>query len=275
MIPEIDKYLGGGLKVGSFTVLLAYTGIGKSWAAGHLCKIANRLGNSALYIPTEMANRTVRLRWKMQCSGFSQEDIFIRGGEVRTAVLLNARRGAQTYLITEEEKDLHVDDVPSIVSEIEEKFNDKIKLIVFDSLDETQTPKNFKSNEKIEKSTEKYTWFKNYLKDNSIAGATTTQAQRRGETARWLKASHVGDDINKIRKATIGISLNQSIAGEEDCDLMRVFIFKHTDGPAGAKAWVKRDLEFGQFVTDSGRYTDLRDYKETVIEEQAEYEGEE
>jgi len=259
---SLDSVLGGGLKAGRFVILLGFLGRGKSWAVNHLAKMATRYGVSPLYIPIEMPNRTARLRFKMSFGGLTEKEIYENPGLARSATKRSLLKKSDLFILSDKEKEMSVDDIPSVVDEIRQKHNKHIKLILIDSADDMEPPKGKKYRDKIEGSTEKYTWLKNYAKDNDICIITTVQSQRRGGEKKWLDATTISDDITKARRATVGISLNVSME-EEKLGYCRIYLFKHTDGRVGTRIWVKQDFSIGQFVVDWGKYNPLL-YKEMI-----------
>ena len=207
-IKPIDNALGGGLKKGMFVVLLAYLGVGKSWATIHLAKMATRLGQSPLIIPLEMPNKMLRTRLKMSFTGMTTAEINRSPTSAKNIIEESLIKKTEILILSEEESSFYVDGLSSVLDEIESKHFIRPKLILLDSADDMLPPRGEKYSSKIEKSTAIYTYLKNFAKDNDICIVTTTQAQRRGESKWWLTSGTVGEDINKVRRATVGISLN-------------------------------------------------------------------
>lgn len=258
-IPEMDEQIIMG--AGTFAVILAYTNIGKSWCLTHLAKMATMQGVSCLYIPTEMSNITCRFRFKMALSAMGKVDISNDPGSAKEKINNAMIKNSEIMLISEEEKGMAVDELPRIIEEVETKLGKKLNLILLDSAAEMLPPRGqYKT--KIEASTATYTYLKNLAATEELCIITTHQATREGHDADWLAANHVSSDINLIRKATLGISLN---ATEEEIqkNFRRLYVFKNTDGPVGSKYWVRQDLGRGQFRVDSGAYV-KKQYTEMV-----------
>ena len=251
-IERLDRQLGGGLKPGNYVVVQAYLGMGKSWLMTHLAKMAVRFGNSPLLIPTEMANNTSKVRLRMSFTGLTKDDVFEKPNQVRNQVMSSMNKGADIFLLSEEEKLMRIDELPAVIEDTETRTGKKIKLILFDSADDMAPPVGrYKS--KIDENTAIHTYLKNLAKKEEICIVTTAQAQRGAETKFWLGAATVADNINKFRKATVGISIN-AIEKEKKRWLYRLWLFKNTDGAEGARVWVKRDYTRGQFITKFGKY---------------------
>ena len=251
-IAPIDQQLKGGLRVGNYVIILAYLGMGKSWCINHLAKMAVRFGNSPLVIPTEMANETARLRFRMSFTGLTTEQVFERPAEVRNQVAKSMLKGADIFLLSEEEKSMRVDELPAIIEDTEAKTGKEIKLILFDSADDLLPPDGHYA-KPIDANTAIHTFLKNYAKDENKCVVSTVQAQRIGGEKFWLNAANVSDNINKFRKATVGISINGK-ENEKKRWYYRMWLFKNTDGREGARIWARRDFERGQFVTRYSRY---------------------
>lgn len=263
-VPPLDKMLKGGIRKGAYVVIQAFTGVGKTWCSIHLAKMANRYGNSVLLIPTEAANSTVRLRSRMCWTGMEDHEILENIGRVGDIMRSSMLKKSMTYIVSEEEKMMYADDVPSLVEEVENITGKKISLIMLDSADELMAPRGQRYGNKREENTATHIFLKNYAKSSGIAIATTAQITREGETKKWLGAANVAENIEKIRKATIGISMN---AQNEEIlkGYFRFWLFKHTDGAVGSKAWVRHDFKHGQLIASWGFYR--RDPYETMIKE--------
>lgn len=249
----IDNQLKGGLKEGSYVIIQAFTNVGKSWAANHLCKMAVRFGNSALMVATEISNETAKLRFHMSFSGLTDDEVFNRLEYSRGKMTGSMNKHADIYLLNEEEKTMHIDSLPSVIEETENKTGKRIRLIVLDSADDMLPPKG-RYDKALDANSATHTFLKNYAKNEKRCIISTAQVRREGETKYWLGPSNVGNNIEKIRKATVGISLNAT-KEEIDRGFFRMWLFKHTDGNVGARAWVKNNFKIGQFVTKYGPYS--------------------
>jgi len=199
-------------------------------------------------------------------TGMTREEMDNDSAKAKSQTKKSMIKRSEIFLLSEEEKGMAVDDLPATLDEIEEKTGKKIRLILIDSADDMLPPKSpeLQRATSIEKSTAKYTWLKNYSKDNDLCILTTCQSQRRGETKWWLTSGTIGDDINKVRKATFGISIN-GLDSEVKLGLARLLVFKNTDGPTGQACWIANDFERGQFCVDNGPYN-RSEYKELMAE---------
>ena len=251
-IPLLDRAMGGGLKFGNYVLLLGFTGVGKSWLCVHLCKIAARIGNSVLYIPTELANRTAKIRLRMCMSGKTQDEINERPGEVKKIIEKSLVKKSNIFLLSEEEKMMSVESLPNVLDDIESRYGKRPRVIIFDSADDLQPPKGRYDNSR-DANTAIHTYLKNFAKDNDSCVMSTVQAKAEAEKGWWLGEGMMADNINKPRKATRALSINAT-KGELAEDYCRLYFFKNSDGPSGSKVWVKRNLGIGQFVMDSGWY---------------------
>jgi archaellum biogenesis ATPase FlaH len=248
-----DRTLGGGIHAGEFGILQAYTGVGKTWACCHLSKHAVRLGNSCLAGFMETSNRLIRLRMKMTFSGMTKEEIAADPQTVASRIQEGSTHHAEVFLLSEDEKGMSVDELPSVLEETEERnHGEKIRLVLLDSADDMLPPRG-KYHSELEKTTAKYTWLKNFAKDTERAIITTVQSQRIGETRYWLTKGTVAEDINKSRKATLGVSLNAT-RDEVEKGFMRWLVFKHSEGRTGGRCWIRSDFSRGQLYTESGEY---------------------
>jgi hypothetical protein len=250
-IPYLDAYFGGGIKFGSYGLIMGFTSSGKSWAIDHLIKCAARIGVSCLYLPIEMANTTAKLRLRMCLAGMSEDEVFSQYGSTREIVKRSMQRNSNIFILGEEEKGMSVVDIPSVLEDIKDTYGIEPKLILIDSLDDMRPPPGRYSSE-LEANSALHTWIKNFAKDTETAVINTVQS-RRDETIWWLSAQNIGGNIKKAQRATWAISIN-SQEGEVKAGYFRLYLFKHTDGAVGAKVWVKRNFNIGQFVIDAEEY---------------------
>ena len=269
-IKPLDKALKGGLKRGSYVVLQAYTGVGKSWCVNHLAKMAVRYGHSVLVVPTEMPNTTAKLRFRMSFTGLTDDEVYEQLGEVKNKTRESMLKGARILLLSEEEKGCCVDRIPSIVEEEETRRGCKIPLLIFDSADDLRPPSGSKFEKDISANTAIHVFLKNYAKNTERCIITTAQVKRIGETKFWLGPADVGDNIEKFRKATVGISISslKENPAEQEKGLMRLWLCKATDGPTGLKMWMKNDFKHGQFVTKYGMFPGSKEWDLLVAAEQ-------
>lgn len=263
-IDPIDKQLRGGLKKTNYVIIQGFTGMGKSWCINHLARMAVRFGNSPLVIPTEMSNYTAKLRFRQSFTGLTVKEALKRPEEVRKNTARSMTRGADIFLLSEEEKGMRVDELPAVLEDTESKTGKKIDLILIDSPDDLLPP-NGRYKNQLESNTAIHTYLKNFAKNEDRCVVGTAQVQRGGEKKEWLGASNVGDNINKIRKATVAISIN-GLNKEKERWLYRMWLFKNTDGMEGARVWARRDFQRGQFVTKYARY-ERSAYKDIIDNE--------
>lgn len=263
-IDPIDKQLGGGLKKTNYVIIQGFTGMGKSWAVNHLAKMAVRFGNSPLVIPTEMSNYTAKLRFRQSFTGLTASEALQKPEDVKKYTARSMTRGADIFLLSEEEKGMRVDELPAILDNTESRTGKKIDLILIDSPDDLLPP-NGRYKNQLEANTAIHTYLKNFAKNEEKCVVGTAQVQRGGGEREWLGPSNVGDNINKIRKATVAISIN-GLTTEKERWLYRLWLFKNTDGMEGAKIWAKRDFRRGQFVTKYARY-ERTAYKDIIDKE--------
>jgi replicative DNA helicase len=263
-IPTLDNPLGGGLHLGQFIIIQAFTSRGKSQCIIHLAKRAVRSGNSCLVVPTEMSNRTWKLRWKSSVTALGTSELRNSPKEYQRMRKQVFMRKSSLYLLDEEEKSMSVDALGAVIDNIKQRDGREIKLLLLDSADDLRPPGR-PSRDKIENSTATYTFLKNFAKDRNICVVTTSQSQRAAAKRWWAGSDNIGDDINKVRKAHVGISINARDS-ELQKNYARLFLFKHTDGPVGAKCWIRNDYGRGQFGYYSQEY-DHTAYKEIMKKE--------
>jgi hypothetical protein len=192
----------------------------------------------------------------MSFTGMTDHEIRSNMSEVKETIQVSLVRKSDVLILDDDEKSLYVDDLSALVGEIETKYSKKIDLILIDSADDMLPIHGCKYGNTLEATDAKYTWLKNYAKNEDKCVITTVQSKAEGEKKFWLTAGTVGLGFVKARKATVGISLNAT-PEEIKAGLCRIYLFKHTDGRTGAKSWIRQDFSRGQFVTASGDYDRL------------------
>jgi KaiC/GvpD/RAD55 family RecA-like ATPase len=268
-INAIDSAYGGGLSAPNLVVLQGFTGRGKTWSICHLTKMGLRLGNDAVVLVTEMNAKKFLTRMRTSLTGMTwkeyQEDKFAAWEIMKKSLV----RGSQLHLISDAvklDKDFTIDSLAGMVEEIEEKTKKDQKLILIDSPDDMEPPKGEIYRSPIEKSKAIYTWLRNYSQDKNKLVIVTSQSQRRSETLLWTTSGNIGDDLNKVRRATLGISIN-GYKSEVEAGFIRLLVFKNTYGPEMKAAWIETDFNRGMFRKDDGEIKGLsiEDYKKKLL----------
>ena len=269
-VPAIDGAYGGGLTTPNLVILQAFTGRGKTWSICHLAKIGLRLGNDVVACVTEMNAKKFLARMRQTITGLTSYEIRDNIDGAKKVLMRSLVRGSMFHLISDQVKldtDFSVDSIEGLVQEIEEKRGRPQKIILIDSPDDMEPPKNWsiRSDKPIEKSKAIWTWLRNYSQENDKLIVATSQSQRRAETLLWTTAGNIGDDINKVRRSTLGISIN-GYKSEVEAGFVRLLVFKNTYGPDMKSAWVETDFNRGMFVKDFGEIKnfDLEDYKKRL-----------
>lgn len=274
-IPSIDAALGGGFRAPNLGVVQAYTGRGKTWAAAHLAKMATRFGHNALVIINEMHGAVFKLRTRMSILGCSAEDLItnkISYKECRERINRAMIMGSKIYVHDDSDKSLRASDIPGLVENYEDQIGKPIDVIIIDSADDLLPPD--MSQQRIirresDSTSPTYSYLRGYTQSKMKLVITTTQSQRRGEKLLWLKSGTVGDDINKSRRATIGVSIN-AFDSELAAGYHRLLLYKNTHGPADISCWCRHKYGIGQFVTEAG---EVKGYNLTEYQRRLERDG--
>lgn len=264
-IPQIDEALGGGLQRGFFYIILGYTGVGKTWHLIHLGKMAARLGYLVVHIVVETSNKVLADRYKMSMSGETMSSIDRGYKNISELVRKSMLEHSNIEFLDEDEKTAKVDSLEVIITEVTNKYGRKPDLLLIDSLEDYEPPKG-KYTDKHEKELETFTFGKNLAKDLNICVVTSVQGKSNSRTVDWAGRQHVAGFLGKVRRATVGVSINVN-PKEELLGLERLFIFKNNEGPTGAKVLVKRNLEKGQVVLGSWAIPDWGKYMGDVEKE--------
>lgn len=268
-IPSIDNAYGGGLSSPNFVVLQGFTGRGKTWSICHLAKVGLRLGNDVVALVTEMNARKFLSRMRQTLTGLSLGEQRDNITQTREIIRRSLVRGSKFHLVSDQVKldtDFHIDSLETIVEEIEERRGREQKIILIDSPDDMEPPADRRYNGEIEKSKAIYTWLRNYCQQKDKLIVVTSQSQRKSETLLWTTSGNIGDDLNKIRRSTLGISIN-GYKSEIEAGFIRLLVFKNTYGPDMKAAWVETDFQRGMFQKNSGEIAGLNmeQYKNMLL----------
>ena len=267
-IPAIDLAIGGGFIAPNLAIIQAFTGRGKTWSMTHLIKMAARLGNDCVVFETEMATVKFKNRMRMSLTGMSYSDLLRNLNEADATMKASMVANSEIHIVPEVKmgKNYSITALKSIIDEIQDRTGKEQALIFIDSPDDLDPPKEAYASNKIEKSQAVFTWLRNYSQTENKCLIVTCQSQRSAENLLWTTSGNIGDDINKVRRATIGISIN---AFKKECDAgyIRLLVFKNTHGPEMKACWIKTNYEIGQFIQEAGaiKGLNLTDYKQMLL----------
>lgn len=271
-IPALDNAYGGGLSTPNLVLLQAFTGRGKTWSICHLAKIGLRMGNDVIAFVTEMNSKKFLGRMRQTLTGLTPSEIRYNIEKAREILEKSLVRGSKFHLISEQvrlDTDFSVDSIESIVKSKEDQRGVPQKVILIDSPDDLSPPRGFGSSRttEIDKSKAIWTWLRNYSHQNDKLIVATSQSQRKVESVLWTTSGNIGEDINKSRRSTLGISLN-GYKTEVEAGFLRLLIFKNTYGPDMRAAWIETDFEHGMFEKNSGEIKGLKidQYKNMLIQ---------
>jgi len=261
-VDPIDKQMGGGFHRGLLYQMLGYLGTGKTWMMVHIGKMAVRFGKLVLHVACEDSNARISKRYKSALAACDMDEVSSNYKYIGELVSKAILCGSRIVLMHEDEKSKPID--VALITAVEDcvrRYYRKPDIILIDSADDLLPPRG-QYKDDLERDERKYIWLKNYARTTNICIVTTVQATRRGEHALWLSSSLQSGYLAKSRKSQVGISVN-ALERESDRDYCRLFLFKNNEGRHGAKCWVKRDLDNGQYVTAFGGVND--DYWEHKI----------
>ena len=270
-IREIDNAYGGGFSSPNLVIIQAFTGRGKTWSICHLGKVGLRLGNDVIALVTEMNAKKFLTRMRQTLTGMSlmeqRENINLARQRIEKSLV----RGSLFHLVSDQVKmdsDFRIDRLRDIVDDIQERRGKEQKIILIDSPDDMEPPADvtYNPHKAIEKSKAIYTWLRNYSQEEDKLIVVTSQSQRVAETRLWTTSGNIGDDINKARRATLGISIN-GYKNEVEAGFVRLLVFKNTYGPDMKAAWVETDFDRGMFEKASGaiKGMNIEEYKKMLV----------
>lgn len=269
-LPSIDDAYSGGMSSESLVTLQGFTGRGKTWVITHLAKIGLRMGNDVICIVTEMSNAKFKQRMRMSLTGMTQAEYNSNPIKAREIIRKSMVRNSELHLISEKVKmdtDFSITKIEDMVIDIEQKTGREQKLILIDSPDDMSPPPGKKYTDNISRSTAIFSWMRKYCQENNKLLIVTAQSQRISESLLWTTSSNIGEDINKIRRSTLGISIN-GFKKEVQGGYIRLLVFKNTFGPTMEHAaWIKTNFGRGQLIQEYGQIKnlDITDYKRMLL----------
>jgi hypothetical protein len=216
-----------------------------------------------MVIITEIDYEAFYERLAMSFSGMNSQQLD-RDGYQRDKVTSGFRKKARILTLKESETTLRVDMLPAWVEAYEQTQGKPPKLMLIDSADDLALPVDHRgSTEKYDRLASIYTYLKNFALNTRMCIITTSQSQRRGETRQWLTSGTIAESIAKSQKLHIGVSINANDI-EANLGYARLYLFKNTYGPVGARCWFQNDFSRGQFYVEYGDFK-AEEYKNMLV----------
>lgn len=257
-VSKLDKAMGGGLRRGELEVVMAYSGIGKSFWCVQRGALASRLRLKVLHVPLEGGRSTVEDRY----DSYFAETLFnaVRRGDIEAEVVAAMHR---EYMALKDrlvirgfgDRDAWAAGYEDILGELGELRRSKgwvPDLIVVDYGDLMRAP----GDKEVDRQKVAFRQLKALSERQEYRGhrgymvVSPTQAQRPSPNAdereHVLKPQQVADCYEKVRVADIILSLNRTNR-EKETNMARVYLGKYRHSEDGCLVRVRTNYAHGQF----------------------------
>ena len=257
-IDKIDQAMGGGLQYGELEVVMAYSGIGKTFWCVQRGFVCARIRRKCLHIVLEGGRRKTEDRYEARFS----ETLYgkVKSGDIESSVIrlmMREYRMLQRNLVVRGFGDLDswaasYDDILGELSELRTANGFVPDLIIVDYGDLMAAPGDSETQrQKIAfRQLKALSERQEFRGHQGYAVTSPTQAQRPSKTAdeveHVLKPQQVADCYEKVRVADAITSINRT-REEAENNIARVFLGKYRDSEDGQIVRVRTDYARGAF----------------------------
>jgi len=279
-IPEIDS-VGLGPARKRLHLFMALSGYGKSWWAVHLAKTCMMQRLKVLYVTLELSEEEVTQRVFQSLFSIAKRKqtipvnylekdelgrfINLEPGEIVDRPYLGQEK-IRSYLVSKMKKfgnkfplivkefptgSLTIRELKAYLDMLESAKNFIPDIIIIDYADLMKIDKN---NQRVEIG-ELYKDLRGIAMERNVAMATLSQSNRSGIGRKVLTAKHTSEDISKISTSDIVITFNQTVPGERDLGLARLYVEKGRTDKDKFTVLISQAYASGQFCLDSCNMT--------------------
>lgn len=222
-IAVLDQRMDGGPALGDMTLLIGWTGRGKSTLAVNMVDAFLRQGKGGLFLPSEMRDELILAKIFARSTHIAQNDIYVYRfptPEHEKAFLeaLELRRQRFKRLLVIEQLGVETMDRESILRAIDEAANylADFSWLVVDTLDHCKLLPEFKR-DKIAGFGANANWVAGVTDELNVASIVTTQSNREGSDRTELQ--HAANHSEGIRISQNVISINHADVTDDQPDL--------------------------------------------------------
>lgn len=252
LIDELLYHKGWGRK--ELSVILGGAKAGKTTFLINCAKAASLAGFNVLYVTCEVASRIIAERMDATMSDIEVKNLMTRMHDVAGKVKLTIPRAGKIKFAEYPSGTL----TPSMLRALIETYKSprmnpdgsvrepiQFDLIVVDYAD-IMAP-DFRTQDSIENSKSIYLALRAIASEENVAMLSATQTNREGMKSTVATATHVADDINKVRTVDIMISIN--ITDEERANgEARLYFAASRNQAGGFTIFIKQELEKMKFI---------------------------
>lgn len=239
-ITELDRIIGGGLKIKQLGLWMAPTNRGKTIALGQCGKRAVISKHKVIHYTFEMSADSISERYDSSFSTIAMRDLDVEEAILAERLEKFGRMWGNTLLIKEfPTKRAGVAEIHAHIMQCQSLGFDP-DLILVDYLDLLKPPQRYK--ERRDELTAITEELRGMAVDIEKATWSATQSQRAAISMETHTEEHVSEDIGKINTADIAITINQT-KEEVDAGIMRLFLAKNRNGPRYCTVEIQTHLD--------------------------------
>lgn len=258
-IDPLDLKLQGGLGYGELGVLMAYSGIGKTFGCVHMGYVTTRIRRKVLHFQIEGGRKMTEDRYESRFMHTLYTAT--RRGDFDTEALRVMHREYSIYrenliirgFADRDAWNVTTDDLIEELATLRRDHGWVPDMIVVDYGDVLESP----GDSKPEKQEESFRRLHTIAERQDFPGHSgyavwsPTQARRpevgAEEKKHVLRDRDIGDSYGKFKVSDVMLSLNQTIA-ERDENKMRIALIKNRDSTPGGVIEVRTDYDHGALV---------------------------
>ena len=229
-----------------FVLIMGGAKAGKSTALGEFSLNAAKGGFNSLYVTLEVHSGIISDRLDARLSDTSMDDLTKERAEIKAKLeaLAAAGTAGKYYILEKPAGTLSPNGLRRIIEDFRAK-GIRFDCIALDYLDLATS--NFRTNDHRHDEKQMYTDFRGLADEYDFALLSATQTNRDGMGSETATATHVADNIEKIRIADLVISINKTDA-EKAAGEARLFLAASRNQRGDISVKVKQNLDKMKFV---------------------------
>jgi replicative DNA helicase len=243
-VPSLDEILYGGIKNKQLGLIAGGTGRGKSIFLEWLARVAILLGKKVVYYTLELSEDDVADRFDSLFAHVRPGDLKQQYSQVFTEVSTYAHKFGSSLIIKEYPADSAT--VNSLSTHFRQLCSMGIHpdLVIVDYLDLLKPHRTYNSShEELDAITKA---LHGMSKDLNTRIWTATQLNRAGIVMETPDETAIAGALSKLFTVDIALFLAQTTEERED-EIMRIFVAKNRNGPAGRTVKIDTDYSFMTF----------------------------
>ena len=221
---EIDKITKGGLGQGELTVIIAPTGVGKSFALVHLGAEALKQGKNVVHYTLELRDKVVAQRYDACLTGYDLNELLERKEDIFKKI-----KAVDGQLIVKEYPTKSISTV-ALKSHLEKVRQNQMEIdmviVDYGDLLRGSTP----SSEKRHELESIYEELRGLAQEFNCPLVTASQTNREGLNEEVITMKSISEAYSKCFVADFIVSLSRTLR-DKDSNMGRIFVAKNRNGP--------------------------------------------